>query len=248
MFLRMVTHIIRAEDSEKNAQTYAGSVLSGLRTTKGCIFAALLQDSADPQRCISLTIWSSRKESVAYEESGLYQKLVDSLRPFFREADEWKLELSEDLSLQVTPVRVEPSIEGFDETRVASGSLAELRRNPFAVHMLAVTVLEEHVGALEEKIASEIYEQYRRVKGFLELMSVRQQRTMYVISFWDETVDLSTSSGIHSLDKLTESLSGMLPSFIRWKVAHERASQFSASSEDAHTSVYRCLTAEWFAR
>ena len=248
MFLRMVTHIIRAEDSEKNARTYAGSVLSGLRTTDGCVFAALLQESSNPQRCISLTIWSARDASVAYEESGLYQKLVDSLRPYFLETDEWKLELSEDLSLQYTPVRVEPSVEGFDETLVASGSLAGLKRNPFAVHILAVSVLEEHVGNFEKILASEIYNRYRHIKGFLELVTVRQQRTFFVISFWDETVDLQSSSGVHSLDRLGESVSAMLPSFIQWKATHKHEAQLSASSEDVKASVYRCLTAEWFAR
>jgi len=248
MFLRMVTHIIRAEDSEKNARTYAGSVLSGLRTTKGCAFAALLQESANPKHCVSLTIWTSRQASVVYEESGLYEKLVDSLRPFFLETDEWKLELSEDLSLQYTPVRTEPSVEGFDETLVTSVELSGLRENPFAAHILAVTVLQEQVGEFEKKLSSDIDERYREIKGFLELITVRQDRTFYVISFWDQTVDLQSPSGVRLLDRLGESLSELLPAFIQWKVSHERAARFSASSEDVRSSVYRCLASEWFDR
>ena len=116
MFLRLVTHIIRAEETEKNAEVYARSVLTALRTTRGCVFASLLQNTGNPQECISLTIWNSRKESTDYEESGLYEKLVDSLRPFFAASSEWKLELSEDLSLEYTPVKIEPTVAGFDES------------------------------------------------------------------------------------------------------------------------------------
>ncbi len=54
MFLRMVTHTVRSEESERMAETYHRSVISNLRTTKGCVFASLLQNTINPQECISL--------------------------------------------------------------------------------------------------------------------------------------------------------------------------------------------------
>jgi heme-degrading monooxygenase HmoA len=83
MFLRMVTHIIRAEESETWSEVYTQSVLSALRSTEGCVFASLLQNTGNAQECVSLTLWKSQKESSDYEESGLYTRLVDILRPCF---------------------------------------------------------------------------------------------------------------------------------------------------------------------
>jgi len=248
MFLRMVTHIIRAEESAKNADTYARSVLSALRETPGCVFASLIQNVDNPQECISLTVWTSRKDSTDYEESGLYARLVDSLRPYFRESNEWKLELSEDLSLEYTPMQVEPTVERFDESASGTANISRLRAVPFAVHILSLSVQEDQIRSFESIFGKEIHPRYKQHKGFLDVMMVRQQRQFHVISFWDETVDLQSATGMYSIGELLDSIYNMLPSFVRRKVSHSRDIHISASSEDLRSTVYRCLTAEWFAR
>ena len=248
MFLRLVTHIIRAEESEKNAETYARSVLSGLRSTKGCAFASLLQNTGNAQECISLTIWNSRKDSVDYEESGVYRQLVDSLRPFFAESTEWKLELSEDLSLEYTPIQVEPTVERFDDSVAGSENISKLKAKPFAVHILALTVQENQIGTFETIFSSDIHPKYKAHKGFIDLILVRQHHKFHIISFWDETVDIQSSSGTYSMSQLLESIYKILPSFVRWRVSHDSAVHTLASSEDITTAVYRCLTAEWFSK
>ena len=248
MFLRMVTHIIHAEESEKNAETYARSVLSALRSTQGCAFASLMQNTANPQECISLTIWDSRKASTDYEESGLYLKLVDSLRPYFLESTEWKLELSEDLSLEYTPLKVEPTVERFDESVADSGNIFRLRANPFAVHLLTLSVNEEQRAAFKSTFSTVVHPKYKLHKGFIDLVMVRQERKFHIISFWDETVDIGPSSGIQSIDQLIESIYKVLPSFVRWRISHTNDVHMSSSSEDLRSATYRCLTAEWFTR
>ncbi|HTR82086.1 MAG TPA: antibiotic biosynthesis monooxygenase [Bacteroidota bacterium] len=245
MFLRLVTHIIRAEESEKNAEAYAQSVLSALRSTKGCAFASLLQNTDKPQECISLTIWKSRKDSEDYEKSGLYTKLVDSLRPYFADSNEWKLELTEDLSLEYTPIQIEPTIERFDGSVAGSENISKLKAKPFAVQILELTVQEDQVNTFEALFASEIHPKYKAHKGFIDLILLRQQHKFHVISFWDETVELQ-SPGIHSIGELLESIYKILPASVRWRVSHASATTTSATSEDLTTKVYRCLTAEWF--
>jgi heme-degrading monooxygenase HmoA len=248
MFLRMVTHIIRVEESEKNAETYARAVLTALRETQGCIFASLIQNIGNPQECISLTLWASRNESIAYEESGLYAHLVDSLRPYFLESTDWKLELSEDLSLEYLPTQTEPTVERFDESAPGPENMAKLRSNPFAVHILSLSVQEDQLKTFESIFAAAIHSKYKLRKGFLDFMVVRQHRKFFVISFWDERVDLQSVSAFYSIDGLLESIRNVLPSFVRWQVTQTRDVHRSASSEDVRSAVYRCLTAEWFVR
>ncbi len=246
MFLRMVTHIIRAEESEKNAHVYAQSILSALRSTPGCVFASLLQNAGNAQECISLTIWNSRKESADYEESGLFLQLVDTLRPFFAESTEWKLELSKDLSLEYTPIKVEPTVERFDDSVAGSENISRLKAKPFAAHILALTVQEDQSHTFETIFSTDIHPKYKMHKGFIDLILVREHHKFHIISFWDETVDIESSSGIYSISQLLESIYKILPSYVRWRVSHETAAHTSASSEDLKATVYRCLTAEWF--
>ena len=246
MFLRMVTHAMRSEESEKMAETYHRSVISNLRTTKGCVFASLLQNTINTQECISLTLWDSQKESFDYEESGLYKQLVDSLRTFFVASDEYELKLSEDLSLEYTPIQLEPTVERFNNSVAGSEDISRLKANPFAVQILALTVQEDQIHTFENIFSSDIHPKYKTHKGFIDLILLRQKREYHIISFWDETVDIQSTSGIHSINELLASIYKILPSFIRWKVSHSSAVHTSASSEDIKATVHRCLAAEWF--
>jgi heme-degrading monooxygenase HmoA len=246
MFLRLVTHTVRGEESESMAATYTASVLSTLRTTKGCVFASLLQNTDNAQECISLTIWNSQKESFDYEESGSYQLLVDSLRPYFVASNEYSLQLSADLSLEYTPIQVEPTVERFNNSVAGSENISRLKTNPFAVQMLTLTVQEDQIDTFEHIFRSEIHPRFKTHKGFINLILLRQQREYHIISFWDETVDIQSASGIHSINELLTSIYKILPSFIRWKVSHSSAVHTSASSEDIKATVHRCLVAEWF--
>ncbi|MGA9405809.1 MAG: hypothetical protein WBW71_01625 [Bacteroidota bacterium] len=242
----MVTHIIRPEESERNAQVYADSILSALRSTPGCVFASLLQNTGNAQECISLTIWNSRKESNDYEESGLYPRLVNALRPFFAESTEWKLELSENLSLEYTPIKVEPTVERFDDSVAGSENISRLKAKPFAAHILRFTVQEDQSNTFEALFASDIHPKYKMHKGFIDLVLVRERHKFHIISFWDETVDIESPSGMYSVNQLLESVYKILPSFVRQQVAHGNAAHTSASSEGITSTMYRCLTAEWF--
>lgn len=246
MFLRMVTHVVRIEETEKMAEIYDRSVLSALRTTQGCVFASLMQNTANMHECVSLTIWNSKKESFEYEESGLYQQLVDALRPFFVESTEYKLELSADLSLEYTPIQVEPTVERFDESVSGSEHISKLKAKPFAVQILALSVQDEKAADFEKIFLSEIRPKYKTHKGFIDLILLRQQRKYHIISFWDEAVDIQSPSGPHSINELVQSIYKVLPSFVQWQVSHKSSVPSSASSEEIRTMVYRCLTAGWF--
>jgi heme-degrading monooxygenase HmoA len=246
MFLRMVTTAIRVEESERNAAAYAGSIFPALRTTPGCVFAALLQNTNNPKECISLTIWNSQKESFDYEESGLYHQLVESLRPFFAESSEWKLELSADLSLEYTPIKEEPTVKRFDDSVTGSEHISDLKATPFAVQILTVRIREDKVHEFENIFSAEIHPKYKTQKGFIDLILVHQDREYRIISFWDETVDILSPSGVDVSSEVQRSIRSVIPSFVQWQSSQKNTSIISASSEDVKSTIYRCLTAEWF--
>lgn len=246
MFLRMVTHAIRGGESEAMAETYGRTVIAALRTVPGCSFASLLQNTADPQECVSLTLWKSPADSVRYEESGRYTELVDALRPYFIESTEWKLELSADLSLEYTPIPIEPTVERFAESLAGSERIVRMKAAPFAVHVLTFPVTEEKEGAFTSLFAAEVQPNYRSHKGFIDLIMVRHRREYHIISFWDERVDLMAPDGPDSLMTLMRTVERMMPSFVRWQVSHPSALHLSASSEGVGAKTYRCLTASWF--
>lgn len=247
MFLRMVTHLIRGEESDHFAEVYATTVIPALRGTRGCVYASLMQNVDDTSQGISLTIWNSQAESRLYEESGLYHQLVNALRPYFKESEEYTLQLSDDLSLEYTPIAVEPTIERFDRSIADGEHLSILRTGPYAVQTVTLSVQQDQTENFERLFATEIHPRYRTQKGFMDIILLRQEREYHLISFWDGTVDMQSADGIRTNGELLTSIYRMLPSSIRWKVSH-KGSSHTVSSEDMSAQIYRCLTSEWFAR
>jgi heme-degrading monooxygenase HmoA len=62
---------------------YHDAILPDTRSVKGLIFRELLQGLDDPNEGISLTLWESREDLDAYEQSDLYQRLTDRARAFY---------------------------------------------------------------------------------------------------------------------------------------------------------------------
>ena len=246
MFLRMVTHTIRDEETLRMANTYERLVLSALHTTPGCVFAALIQNIDNQNECISLTLWKSQRESMEYEASGLYLQLVNALRPFFSESTEWKLQLNDDYSLENTLVQMEPVVEGYNNSVTDPEEIRRLKAKPFAVQIVSLSVQEDQIQAFEHIFSAEIHQKYKTYKGFIDLILLRQHREYHSISFWDETVDIHSSSEVHSINQLVKSIYAVLPSFVQWRMSHSGATRTSASSEDIKATVHRCLVAEWF--
>ncbi len=228
------------------AGAYVRSVLPALRTTKGCVFASLLQDLRQPQECVSLTIWNSRRESEAYEQSGLYERLLALLRPHFAESTEWKLGLSGDLSLEYTPMPVEPVIERFEEAfggvRPAEASPAA----PFAVEVVTLGLRDEGRDNLERAFATVMHPKFQSRKGFISLILLLDRRIVHIISLWDERVEINPSTGIYPLRDLLATMGDLVPAHVRDNAAAAEGQRTSASSDDVSSRTFRCLASEWF--
>jgi len=246
MFLRMVTYTIRNDELLHMAHTYERLIIPALRTTPGCVFAAVIQNIDNTNECISLTMWKSQAESAQYEASGLYSQLVNGIRPFFTESTEWKVQLNEEYLLETVPIQIEPEVVGFSDSVASPDELARLKTKPFAVQIVTMSVQEGHGAEFERIFSSEIRQIYGSYKGFIDLVLLRQDREYHCISFWDETVDITSSSDIQSINQLVRSIYSVLPSFVQWRVTHRGAARTSASSEDIRATIHRCLAAEWF--
>lgn len=246
MFLRMVSMNIREEHSVKIAEEYDKNIISALRHQPGCEFASLLQNTRDKKDCISLTIWESKEGTDEYEKSGLFKKLIESLRAFYEESNEWELKLTDDLSIEYTPIQIDPSLKEFNDDDTAKEYIQKFNVTPYAAKIITFTVQPDKIREFEEIFNSKIIPKFKSQKGFIHIILLRKGNEFNIISFWDETVDLSGSDGENSLDALVRNIFILLPSSVQWQVSHKASSKNYATSEEIHASVYRCLIGEWF--
>ena len=247
MFLRLVHHLVKTEVIMPMSAKYDGMILTGLRSTQGCVFASLLQNVDDARKCVSLTIWESQQNASAYEESVLFPELLNSLREYFIEPNEWELKLTDDLSIEYAPIRIEPTIDRFEEDNEKE-YLQKYFATPYVVKILTVTVQPGKVNEFQGIFASKIIPIFNSQKGFIHIIRLRKGNEFNIISFWDETIDLNSSVGEQTLITLTRSIFEILPSTVQWQVSHKTSRTNFVTSEEIKASVYRCLTGEWFSK
>ncbi len=248
MFLRMVSMSIRAEHSLKIAEEYDKNVVPALRHQPGCSFASLLQNIHDTKDCISMTIWDSKQEADEYEKSGVFKQLVETLRSFYEESNEGELKLNDDLSIEYTPIQIDPSVKGFDDDDTEKEYIQKFNITPYAANIITLTVQPDKIQEFQEIFASKVIPKFSEQKGFIHIILLRKSNEFNIITFWDETIDLNSSFGEQTLRTLTRSIFELLPSSVQWQVSHKASRSSYASTEEMKGSVYRCLTGEWFSK
>ncbi len=80
---------------------YRKEVLPALRQTRGCQFAFLVENLHDENEVISVTIWDSKKDADAYENSGLFDELLNKVIHIFSPLYQWKMALEKDFKGRV---------------------------------------------------------------------------------------------------------------------------------------------------
>jgi heme-degrading monooxygenase HmoA len=248
MFLRMVSMGVQGNESELFAKAYDENVISALRLQPGCSFASLLQNVNDPKDCISVTIWESKRATEQYENSGVFKALVESLRSFYVESGEFELKLTDDLSIEYTPIQNDPSLKQFDDDDTEKQYIQKFNITPYAAKIITLTVQPEKVQEFQSIFAEQVVPKFKEQKGFIHIILLRKESEFNIISFWDETIDLTDSSGDQSLNTLTRTIFKMLPASVQWQVSHKASRLSFASTDEITASVYRCLTGEWFSK
>jgi quinol monooxygenase YgiN len=100
-FIRIVTHQVNPDRKREFAEMYNAHILPELRRVEGCQQVYLIEDVADPEKFLSLTVWERREHSLRYEQSGLFESLLEKLRPMFSGVYQWKVQLQRETGGQV---------------------------------------------------------------------------------------------------------------------------------------------------
>lgn len=92
MFMRMVQVKLKPEAAKEVPGLYASTIVPTLQRTPGCLHASLIRSVARPDESISLTLWDSLEHADAYEQSGVFQSLLQQVAPYLADSSEWKIQ------------------------------------------------------------------------------------------------------------------------------------------------------------
>ena len=83
MFARVAWGKVKPGTWDEYERIYREEIVPQTREVKGLHFRELLQGTDDPNEGISLTLWESREDLEAYEQSSLYQGVSELARAFY---------------------------------------------------------------------------------------------------------------------------------------------------------------------
>jgi len=90
MFVRLVTCKFLPERIVEARKVFMNEIIPTLQKQNGILHVRFLEPTEKAGDFISMTEWRTKEDAQAYEKTGLYQKLVKKLEPFYTKQPELK--------------------------------------------------------------------------------------------------------------------------------------------------------------
>lgn len=101
-YLRIVSLHVKTGELYRLINAYEEKIVPTLLGVDGCRNAFLARGNIDRDHALSITLWDSPDEAKAYEESGLFDELLEIVKPMLAETSEWKMALGPSGSTEPT--------------------------------------------------------------------------------------------------------------------------------------------------
>ena len=248
MFMRFVQLKVLPESIEAFERFYEFRIAPFLLDEPGCIFARLIQSDASSNKFLSFTLWKSHAEAEAYESSGHFDEILKENEPFLEDTTEWKIQLSEDNTLEYKPVKEKPTIQGMP---LAAGEdqsdpSEEIGADMY-VRIVSARVREDGFQGLKKMYDDFFIPQLLSTTGChgLYLIGSDDSDEILSITIWETKsyADVYEASGKFS--KFVEMAAPYLSSLYQWKMSLNSEKQTTTkTSDDLSIEGYHVITGE----
>ncbi len=249
MFMRFVRLSVRPELIEEFSDFYDEVVADTLRKVDGCLFAGLIRSESASRDCISLTLWKSAEHAHAYETSGLYDELIDKNRPFLVESSEWRVQLTDDLSLDYGPVNTEPEVDTFEvKASTSEGAPSEEELAKMYLRITSLTVQPNKLDVFDEMYNETIIPALREVDGFRHaflVASTENPTEVLSVTIWESKEKATAYERVGRFSYLVDQIKPLLSSLFQWRVALDPSKkQNVVTSDDMTVQGYEVLSGD----
>ncbi len=251
MYMRMVQARVKPGELQNLQTFYKNRVIPALHETQGCRYAGLMLSVHHPEECISLTLWDSSADALAYEQGGTFSTLIQEMKPHLVESSEPKIQLSKDLRLEYVTEPEEPVVSTFDVAASGSGapSGSEEEENIW-VRIVSLKLRPGKVKEFERVYAEQVIPSLQKVKGcrYVYLTGrIGKPDEVFSVTSWGSRRDAEAYEESGLFMKLLESEQHLLSELYQWKKSHERTDKANvATSEDVAVEHYDVLVGRSF--
>jgi len=251
MYLRLVQAKLKAGAIPQLQKAYEDTIIPALEKTPGCLCACLIKSDVSDEEGISMTLWDSLENATQYEESGMYQKLLGSVKPYLSDSSEWKIQLSKDMKLEYQPIPEEPSVKSFGTIAEKDTKITEIEKKPqMYLRILNIHVKKNKMDELKDIYLNVIIPALQSVKGcnyayLTENTEVKNEAISFTI--WDSKEDSDRYEKSGLFKELLNKFKHTFSELYQWKMTLDNSSRRKMiTSDDADVGRYSFLTGKSF--
>jgi len=247
MYLRLVQAKLKPDLLGEIKYHYDKDVIPALEKVPGCLYAALVQNTAHRDEGISLTLWAKEQDALDYERSGEYAKLIEVLRPYYSDMSEWKLALSEDLRIEYTPVGSEPEVRSYVSALETDGAMppATTYENLY-LRVVSMNVQEGKIELFRSLYRENVLPVLRNYPGCLVVQlaqSVTHSKDFISVTVWNTREASRNYEESGAFDRLKQILKPALSGLSQWSMDVGNARrQAAATEQDLEVQTYTIVS------
>jgi len=250
MFLRIVQGTISAENAFGFRRFYQDEVIPALEETPGCEGATLVQNDHSKEEFMSLSLWKDQKYATDYESSERYKGLIEKIKPVLADSSEWRVQLSEDFTVEYKPVEQEPVVKSYNIVELDKETVELPESSPkLYMRIVSVKIAQDKEDEFQELYRSEILPTLKTVKGcryaFLS-QGIPTDNEWLSVTVWDSQQDGDDYENSGVFDTLTEKVAHTFSSIYQWKMKLEESGRQSATTEDLKVDEYAVVAGRTF--
>ena len=228
MFMRFVQLGIKPEAAEAFERFYDHRVSPALLAVEGCVFARLIKDLDAEGEFISFTLWESSDHAFKYEESGQYASLIKENAPFQAESTEWKIQLTEENTLEYLPVHEEPEVKAMPVVAGSSEStMPEKIEEHTYVRILNTKVNPDQFDQLSTLYNDELVPALLAIPGCRAayLIGLKEKSEGLSVTIWDSQEAARDYETSGQFAELLGRAAPYLSAMYQWKMTLDPAKQ-----------------------
>jgi heme-degrading monooxygenase HmoA len=230
-------------------QVYDHKIIPQLQEMKGCLFACLIKSEMDADEGMSLTLWDTEENAENYVNSGMFQILIEEIKPYLQFSNEWKVQLSKDMKIEYKPVAEEPVVTSYR-------TIAQLdEKMPMELMYLRLLSLKIQAGKMDEFVniyQQEILPMLKNVPGcryaYLTTSNERKYEAIS-ITIWNSREDVEHYENRGPFRTFLERTRHTFSELYQWKIALENdQTGHIITSDDPSTKYYSMVTGKSFGK
>ena len=251
MFMRFLQVKIKTDYIVQFRNFYENTVLTELQKISGCLFAGLIKSGPEENEFASLTFWETQEQAENYENSDVFQNLIELAKPFLSESAEWKIQLSDKMELEYAPVTEEPVIKKYSVADTGDDSEKINTKNPqMYIRIVSMKIQDGKLNEFKELYHNKIIPALKSTQGCRHVFltqSVQEKDEFISITIWDSKKDADAYEASGKFAELVSKLEETFSQFYLWKMYLEK--DYSAkvkTSEDIKVDKYSLVTGKSF--